>query len=324
MGWDRRTRFLSAACYFGLAPWLWFAGAARQRSLLSHHLLHSLIFLLLAVCWVLFVFVLTYMSMLADRFGVTMGATSLRLWENLVYVLDGVHTLLMIILPVAWILSMMDSIRGRVRHLPLITKMAANYRLANTSAYLAVVCEILFVYLSYAGIRAVHLIKSPPEKADVYVLYTVGGYIPMETFYETFTPPKWAIAVAFYPMLDAGSEKWGEQSVKVLPLSEGSFKEAIRNGRVIFVASHGGNVSGSFTISYKPYRAFKPSDIAAGEANPNLQYVYFAGCDTGDLESDWRRVLSPAEVKSFDRISYVDEHMFWVWFKSPAVIAALR
>ena len=44
-GLERKNRILSVACYFGLAPFLWFSGVTRQQNrLLNHHLLYSLAF----------------------------------------------------------------------------------------------------------------------------------------------------------------------------------------------------------------------------------------------------------------------------------------
>ncbi len=324
MGFDGRYRVLSAGCYFGLAPWLWFAGAARQRNLLSHHLLHSLMFSLLGFGWVLLMFALMGVYMLEMRFDAAMSATARWVFQIVFPALDWAHTMAILILLLAWCVSVVDAARGKIRYFPLITRWAERYRLASLSAYLLIPTQLAFLYLSYAGVRAAQIVSAPPEKADVYVLYTVGGYLPINReIYGAFTPPQWSIALAFYPMLDAGIEKWGEGRVKVMPLSESSFNEAATNGRVIFVASHGGDTPGSFTISYFPYRAFKPSDVAV-KANPNLQFVYFAGCDTGDLAEEWKRALAPAEVKSFDRISFVEEHLLWVWLQSPRVIAALR
>src|SRR6185295_794600 len=139
------------------------------------------------------------------------------------------------------------------------------------------------------------------ETADVYVLYTVGGYIPVQGFLETFTPPRWAVTAAFYPLVQAGMKKYGDDSVRILPLSEESFNEAIHNGRFIFVASHGGISPGGFTISNQPYKQYMPADIQPGQAGEQLQYAYFAGCWTGDLETEWRQVLGLEDAKLFHR-----------------------
>jgi hypothetical protein len=173
------------------------------------------------------------------------------------------------------------------------------------------------------GVRSVQIANSLPEKGDVYILYTQGGYIPINGLYETYTPPRWAVTMAFYPLVQAGMKEYGDQGVSVLPLSEDSFNKAIQNGRFIFVASHGGVSSGAFTISALPYKEYKPSDVAQNLVGEQLQYVYFAGCWTGNLESEWRRVLGLDDATMFNRLSFVDEHMLWVWFKSPGVIRGL-
>jgi hypothetical protein len=111
--------------------------------------------------------------------------------------------------------------------------------------------------------------------------------------------------------------------VRVIPLSEESFNEAIHNGRFIFVASHGGHYPGAFTISSDPHKQYLPADVAPAQVGEQLQYVYFAGCWTGDLESQWRQALGLDDAKMFARLSYVNEHLLWVWLQSPAVIAAL-
>ncbi len=98
------------------------------------------------------------------------------------------------------------------------------------------------------------------------------------------------------------------------------FREAIRKGRFVFVASHGGQEAGSFAYSFTPYRGFSPSDLQPGEAGPQLRYVYFAACYAGYRESEWRQILAPADVKAYARISYVEEHFLWVWLKGAKVI----
>ena len=203
--------------------------------------------------------------------------------------------------------------------------MAGSRWVTSFSAFFTVFVEICVLCFFYIGIRSAQIVNTPVEKADVYILYTVGGYyIEGDTLNTTYTPPRWAVATAFYPLLNAGIEKWGKTSVKVEPLSEESFKEAISNGRFVFVAAHGGDTPGSFTVSYTPYKSLLPSNILPDEVNPKLQYIYLAGCETDVPGANWEAVLSPAEVKSFNRMSYIDEHLLWIWFKSPAVIEKLQ
>jgi hypothetical protein len=112
--------------------------------------------------------------------------------------------------------------------------------------------------------------------------------------------------------------------VNIQPLSDSSFREAIHNGRFVFVASHGGREIGSFTSSYNPYKNFLPYEVLSGETGPQLRYVYFTACDAGFLGADWERALSPAQVQAFARISYVPEHFCWVWTKGGEVVANIE
>jgi hypothetical protein len=67
-----------------------------------------------------------------------------------------------------------------------------------------------------------------------------------------------------------------------------------------------------------------PSDLQPGDAGGQLGYVYFAACYAGNLESEWRTILAPAEVKTYARISYVEEHFLWVWTKGIGTILSLQ
>ena len=55
----------------------------------------------------------------------------------------------------------------------------------------------------------------------------------------------------------------------------------------------------------------------------SLQYVYLSGCDTGLKRAEWENALSPAYVKTFDRLSTTFEHIYWLVIKGPTVINSL-
>jgi hypothetical protein len=315
------------ACYLGLASLLWFSGASRQQNpLLKHHLLYSLAFSFLTIWWFVFFVVLNaaIYVIYVYLWGWKLSAGTIEFLEQSVTWVENVISLVTVIAMIAWIVSLVAAWRGRRQSIPFISRISTNQGAIRLSVYWTLMLDVLFIILVFISARSARIVNTSAEKADVYVLYTVGGYIPTESLYTAYTPPRWTIAVAFYPLLRAGMEKWGDQSVSILPLSEGSFNEAIQNGRFVFVASHGGSAPGSFTISYNPYQSFSPFDVRPGTAGERLQYVYFGGCDTGDLRADWEQVLAPSEIKSFDRVSFVSEHLLWVWFKSPGVIERLN
>jgi hypothetical protein len=158
----------------------------------------------------------------------------------------------------------------------------------------------------------------------VYILYLQSGYIQVSGLYDSFIPPRWMITMDFSLLVCAGMEKYGDQGVSSLPLTEASFKQAIHDGKFVFVTSHGGRTPGAFTVSDNPYREISPSDIDRSHVGDQLQYMYLASCWTGFLELDWRQVLGLDSVRMFNRLSFVEEHLHRVWFKSPAVIAGLN
>jgi hypothetical protein len=100
--------------------------------------------------------------------------------------------------------------------------------------------------------------------------------------------------------------------------------DAVRNGKFVFVASHGGRDAGSFSYAFDPYGGMLPSNLQPGDAGSQLRYVYFAACYAGYLESEWKQSLAPAEVQTYDRISYVEEHFMWVWLRGAKVIQQMQ
>jgi len=326
---ERKNRMLSVACYFGLTPFLWFSGVIRQQNrLLNHHLLYSLAFSFTTLCFLVFDLATDWI-----QYWVTITLWNPTLAEYRASVIPmGIICELMtfglvLIISIwgfAWLVGVIGAWRGRTPHIPIISSVASSYQAVRLGMYWSLFVEFVLVLLIGLGVRSVQVANSLPEKGDVYILYTQGGYIPIGGLYKTYTPPRWAVTMAFHPLIQAGLEKYGSQGVTILPLSEVTFNEAIQNGRFIFVASHGGYSSGAFTISNQPYKEYLPTDVVSGQVGQQLQYVYFAGCWTGDLESEWRQVLDLDDGEMFNRLSFVDEHMLWVWFESPGVIAGLN
>jgi len=328
----RKDRLLSVGCYFGLAPFLWFLGVVYQRNrLLNHHIMYSLAFSFLilfgAVCS-LFINAIRYWYIVyawnptPAELGVAYTPYAIS-----ILVMTFGSILMLTVWGLAWMVSLIGAIRGQMPQIPLISRIASKPQAINLAVYSSLLVEIILLMVFGLSVRSARITSSMPEKAEVYVLYTVGGYvrgyIPALGLQDTITPPRWIMTMAFYPLVQAGLEKYGEGSVSILPLSEATFNTAIQNGRFIFVASHGGAPPGSFTISELPFKEYIPSDVDPTKVGEQLQYVYFTGCYTGDLESEWRQVLRVETAKMFGRLSPMHEHLLWVWFKSPAVIAGL-
>jgi hypothetical protein len=328
-GLERKNRILSVACYFGLAPLLWSSGVTRQQNrLLNHHLRYSQAFSFIVLCVLIFDLLTDAIQywMTTILWNPTMAeyrASVIPMWVICELTVFG-SILTVSIFGISWLVAVVGAWRGRMPHIPLISSVASSYQAVKFGMYWSLLVEFVLVLLIGLGIHSVQIADSLTEKGDVYILYTQGGYIPINGIFEAYTPPRWAVTMAFYPLVQAGLEKYGDQGVSVLPLSEDSFNEAVHNGRFIFVASHGGFSSGAFTIANQPYKEYKPADVAQSLVGEQLQSVYFAGCWTGDLESEWRQTLGLDDATMFNRLSFVEEHLLWVWFKAPEMIRGLK
>lgn len=167
-------------------------------------------------------------------------------------------------------------------------------------------------------IRAVKLTNSNPQTATVYMIYENALYIGQ----DTYSVPKWIFSLGFYPIAEISNYRWGAGSVSVQPLSQDSLETALKNGRFVFIASHGNYGLLSNPTSSKGY--IEPADIIPLGKNNNLQFVYLAGCKSGDLKELWELVFSPAKVKTFDRFSWIPEHVVWLWFSGPKIVSSLQ
>lgn len=329
-GVAKKTQLLSVAAYFGLAPFLWFSGVARQQNhVLKHHTRHSLGFaflLLIAVVLYEIVFFSGYVFIvhvwkpsLEEFYAASPRVDMSNMVGDITALLAGVYC------AVGWMISLAGASRGRTPKIPLLSSLFTRTPVTQVGLYWSLFLELLILVFVGMGIRSAKIASLPPPKdAKVYVLYTKGGYLPVPGLFETFTPPRWFMTLGFYPLVQAGMQKYGEEGVAVLPLTPESFGEAIQHGKFIFVASHGGSVPGSFSLSISPHIQYLPKDIELSRVGEDLQFVYFAGCFTGKLETEWKETLGIDQAVLFDRLSSVDEHMMWVWFKSASVIADLK
>lgn len=327
---DKKSRALSVAAYLGLAPLLWFSGISRQRdSALKQHVEHSLGFALLTLL----------AAILYEMEYIPAQIVNVYLWkpslEEYAALMQRIFPALMIVdlalvlaaayVGVSWFACLIAAWRGSAPRIPLLSRLVARPAAQALAVCWYLAIDIFAVAVFFMGVRSVQLAARPPsDDAKVYVLYTIGGYIPVPGLFETYTPPRWVATLGFYPLVAAGIDQYGEDGVAVLPLTEENFDHAIGNGKFIFVASHGGREPGSFALSILPEIEYLPSDIQPSRVGDDLQFVYFSGCYTGNLEAGWKEILRVDDAILFDRLSAVDEHMLWAWFVSPRVIRNLQ
>jgi hypothetical protein len=88
---------------------------------------------------------------------------------------------------------------------------------------------------------------------------------------------------------------------------------------------NGGRKEGAIFLSDNPNDDYSPEDVKqGGGVGPNLQFVYITGCNAGSLENQWTQSLAPAKVLLFNRISWIPEHMYWLWFEGPKAVSELK
>jgi hypothetical protein len=316
-----RERTFGIACYFGFAPLLWLFGIPKRRNgFLQYHFRHSLAVSLLAFFFIFSTLVATLLAYAYDIFwGADTYATHLP-----VLFFDYMGNIIACFGIVAWLILFIGAWRGWTPHLPLVSSLAWRDGWVNFSLGWTALTQVIIILLAFMAVRGNALVAKPKPSPEAYILYTTGGYIQTERLWASYTPPRWTISLFFYPIVSEAVSRWGDGSVVVEPLSDATFKNAIRNGKFVFVASHGGMEPGGFSYAFDPYQGFLPSDLRLGDAGSQLRYVYFAACYAGYLESEWKQLLAPADVVTYARISYVEEHFVWVWTKGAEVIRSME
>ena len=54
-----------------------------------------------------------------------------------------------------------------------------------------------------------------------------------------------------------------------------------------------------------------------------LEFVYLTGCDSGAQETAWKNAFAPARVVTYNRLTSVFEHIWWLWVRAPRVVRGL-
>lgn len=320
-----RQRALGVACYLGFAPILWLRGIEQHKNdYLQHHYRHSLAISLLAF----FILAATAVTDALGYIYATMvwkpGPDELDALGWLVGIFDWTGNFIMLAWVSAWVIGILGAWRGRTPRIPVLSGLTQRAGWMKFSLGWSIAVRVGLILLVVIAAHGSALAANPGPSPQVYILYTTGGYIPTESLWASYTPPRWTFSLFFFPIVFAASEKWGGGSVVIEPLSDVTFKDAIRTGKFVFVASHGGMEAGSFSYAFDPYQGLSPSDLQPGDAGSQLRYVYFAACYAGYLEAEWKQALAPANVQTFARISYVEEHFVWVWLRGAKTVLELE
>ncbi len=314
-----KTRLLSIACYFGLAPQLWLLVPREKKdSLLDHHIRQALGLSLLGVfCFLLFLSmqILEYVA----------GLNFPDIDENLYRGVAALSLLPFLVWGIWLVVGIWRAAGGSNLSLPLVTRLGTGKATKLLSIIWSFIFQLLCILLIILAFRMGYVTRPQAGPASVYMLYPQERFEPLPyTSLGTFMVPRWVFTLGFYPISEVATARWGDGSVAVKPLTRENLNEAFRYGRLVMVASHGGMNLGTIPLSNNPEDYFSPADVAPGRVGSNLQLVYLAGCYIGTLENDWKQALSPARVVTFNRISWESEHVFWLWFIGPRFTLELQ
>lgn len=322
-------RLTAVACYFGLAPVLRLA-RRRGDSFFDHHATTAaLLWLLLDGLIIAFLVWLAVISMVMiyarevhERLQNAAQSATLP-W-------DAIPVLVAVVIWLGSVLAgAMLAASGSLRPLPLVGRLARRPRCVRAAWLGNTLSLLLACFVAAAAAHASTFTRDDGRPAELYVLYDDMGVIP-----------RWVMNLGFYRLSRAAEDRWGPQNVVLGRLDEPHLRSALEHGRVVFLACHGaeGEIVGN-DWSVKPAAAVASTNgdqAARGvytltrrggerfrtwiEPGPNLRLVYNAACDSGRLGDAWSRSLAPAEVKTFDRLSLVVEHLWWALFAGPRLV----
>jgi len=315
-----KSYFPYFVCYLGFSPQLWlFKEKRRTDKNLQHHILNGLtLFFLILFSFIFF----TAFQIIAYIIGINSVIPNVLLIE-LLYLLSLIPFIAWGILFLICISHLINRSNAPV---PIISKLSEHKSIKFYSIVWGWVFQFAILLAVIISFRANHLAQPHTSPASVYLLYENTIYIPVPNvgFWKT-SAPEWVFNLGFYPIAEIATFRWGRESVSVKPLTRENLKEAFQNGRLVFIASHGGSTEGTISLLNDTNEYYSPSDIQKdGGTGTNLQFVYLAGCNTGNMGIEWENSLRPAKVQLFNRISWEVEHAFWLWFQGPIITARLK
>jgi uncharacterized membrane protein len=319
-----RDRLAAAAFYFGLAPLLRPLRFCRDDPFVQHHAAQALatILVLLAVLlggflyWLGLSYLLVYRRDLYECLP-PLGRTSAPVRDTLLFAPVLLAWLLL------WLGELLLALVGSRRPLPLIGRVARRPLLLRIAFAGNVSLLVTAALTTVLALHASSLTRDDDKPAAVYLLYDDMGFVP-----------RWVMNLGFYRISLAAQERWGPGNVVVATLDQHHLELALRHGRFVYLACHG--VDGDITTSQT--RITPPRCAEAGETptrglyvanvngcgpwtllepGSNLRLVYNSACDSGSKPDEWEQALAPAEVRTFDRLSAVIEHLLWLWSEGP-------
>jgi len=295
-------RLKACACYAGL--YLLALGANRNSSpYLLVHRNQSL-----ALFAVLFLFGMAALALIG---ALSYAIVFYREWmENFPVESSAISICRKILLVwmVFWGYAVVGALRGVQVPVPCLGALRERPWARAMGLFASQVLLAAMIAVFLLNMRAQMLLQQGSAETRVHLMYENLNRFPV-----------WMFRAAFYPVIVAASERWGKGSAVLRPVSEAAIRDALSEGVFVFIGSHGTErgllLEGG---------CFSPRDVPAPGTEFRLRYVYLAGCDSGAQRFAWEEALAPAEVKTYDRMTPVVEHLWWLWTHGPEVIRRLE
>ncbi len=299
--WQIRLR--ATAFYLGLQPFVLFLPRLRRDQYSRHHFQQAAalftVFVVLTTLFALTAVALSYL--LVHHRGVYEDFQVER------YTL-GTLRKLFLAWAVFWVFGIGLALAGSCRPMPLIQRLTERPRLWQcNSACLLAAFGVILALIPMAR-HGEHLAPADNLDGKIHLLFEDNDVFP-----------RWFFQLAFYPITRRGTTLWGEGSVVVQKFERESVRRAVSEAEFIYMGTHG--TSKGLML---PDGWLAPSDLEGMEINSALRFVYLSGCDSGQQRSGWLEVFAPAEVITYDRLSAVLEHAWWLWFRGPGVLNTLH
>ena len=306
-------------CYAGLSPEIYLL-TKKKKSPVSFHARNAL-----------FLTTYFYGSFLFSNLIVL----SIRYYQNHGYDIswpyiqwiDALATIPEVFFYIFLLICLISVITHRPVYLPFVKKIFSSKRFSSFFLICGLLSQSLYIFTGTTLIKANKIVNQSVNPAEVYILYNGNFATP----FGISKFPEAIFKIGMYPIIREASIRWGVQSVKVIPLTFINFTEALNNGKLIYLATHG--VDGYIYMEDNPFIGIIPKDYEQLEPveiqemlqqHDNLQFVYIAACFAGNADPSWEEFFAPAQVISFNRISWVIEHVYWIWVDGPRVIQSLQ
>lgn len=293
-----RDNLLGLFAYLGAAPWLYLL-RRDTRSVSAYHARQALaIFAMLLAVGILGIAVVLVISYVMVYHRAAFDAVPVE-----AYLLSFLRKAFLCWL-VFWGFGAVLALIGSWREMPLVWRLARMPRLLRSVAGIVVGLQVLLGLVALITLDSLRLTRPGPTPAKVYYVYE-----DVDTF------PRWLFTLAFYPMSRASVRCFGPHSVAVEKLDRDSIAAALSQGAVVFIGSHGTPRGLMVPSGY-----FEAHEITELTLSPELRFVYLTGCDQ---KSTWVDAFAPAEVVTYDRLTAVVEHLWWMVFEGPNVVCRI-